>query len=66
MKTEEKTFDCLKYKAEAQETLQRATEGMTPEQEIAWFEGRAVQGPFKDLLGRVKEAEKKRSGRVAA
>lgn len=66
MTTEPKTFDCLKFKAEAQEAIRQATEGMTPEQEIAWFEARTQNGPFKALVQRVEEAQKKRTGKVAA
>lgn len=65
MKTENKTFDCLKFKAESQEALRRATEGMTPQQELAFIEARVAEGPFKDLLARVKESETKRSGTLA-
>lgn len=57
MKTDQKGFDALAFKAQAQERLCRETEGMSPEEEARWLHGRVASGPFKELLVQVSAAE---------
>lgn len=53
-------FDCVKFKGESQEQIRRETEGMTREQEVAYFRESVKRGPFADLWQRLEEARLKR------
>ena len=46
--------DCVAVKRRAQRRIMAATEGMDPKAEIAYFERRAAEGPFRELRQRIR------------
>jgi hypothetical protein len=48
-------------KRRAQERIYRDTKGMTPEQEIAYFDRAVRSGPLAGFWQRVEEAQERRS-----
>jgi len=55
MKTE-KTFDCVEFKRRAQLEIFEHIQGLTHEQERAYFQEQAESGPLGDWWKRVKKA----------
>jgi hypothetical protein len=52
----EKVFDCVEFKRHAQVKIYEQIRGMTHEQERAYFEKQAEQGPLGRWWNRVKAA----------
>ena len=57
----EKNFDCIEFKRRAQERIYEETKGMTREQEIQYFRRAVENGPFADLVKRLKAKENNRN-----
>jgi len=51
-----KSFDCVEFKRQAQRRIYRDIKGMTPEQEIAYFEKHAEEGKLGDWWTQIKAA----------
>jgi hypothetical protein len=58
MKARTKKFDAVAESRKWKEAVARETEGMTPEQTIAYFDRAAVRRRFKAALRRVEQADK--------
>ena len=56
MTTNEKDFDCLDFKRRVQLEINKDIQGMTHEQERAYFQEQAESGPLGDWWKRVKKA----------
>lgn len=56
-RTVEKTFDCVEFKRRAQLDIYEDIQGMTHEQERAYFERQAERGPIADWWKRIKAAD---------
>jgi transcriptional regulator of acetoin/glycerol metabolism len=54
----EKAFDCVEFKRHAQLKIYEDIQGMTHEQERAYFERQAECGPIADWWKRIKAAER--------
>ena len=52
----DKPFDCVEFKCRAQLKIYEEIQGMTHEQERAYFEQQAEQGPLGEWWKRVKKA----------
>ncbi len=50
-----KAFDCIKYKRRVQARIYRETRGLTPEQQIEYFEQAARTGPLGEWWSRVRK-----------
>ena len=50
----EKTFDCVEFKRRSQMAIFEQIQGMTHEQERAYFEQQAERGPFGEWWKRIK------------
>ncbi len=48
MKTQKKTFDCVAFKRQAQESIYQTVRNMTHEEECAYFKRAATSGPLGD------------------
>lgn len=48
-------FRCVEFKARAQEALRRATEGMSPEQELRYLREVAARGKLADWFAQLPE-----------
>ena len=62
MKNRTKTFDTVAESRKWKEAVAKETEGMTPEQTIAYFDRAAVHQRFDAALRRVEQAGKAGSG----
>jgi hypothetical protein len=58
MKKPIKSFDCIEFKRESQRRIYEDTKKMTPEEEIEYFRKKAEEGPFAELLKRLKGKDK--------
>jgi hypothetical protein len=58
MKARTKTFDAVAESRKWKEAVAKETEGMTPEQTIAYFERAAVRRRFGEALRRAEQARK--------
>jgi transcriptional regulator of acetoin/glycerol metabolism len=54
----DKTFDCVEFKRSAQLAIYEDIQGMTHEQERAYFERQAERSPVADWWKRVKAAQR--------
>ena len=54
----EKTFDCVEFKRRAQMEIYKDIQGMTHEQERAYFEEQAERGPLGEWWKRIKTAHR--------
>ena len=54
----EKAFDCVDFKRRAQAEVYEQIQGMTHEQERAYFEQQAGQGPLGEWWKRIKAARR--------
>ncbi len=52
-----KRFDCVALKRAAQERIYQATQGMTPEEEIAFFRRSVRSGPLAELWRSLEKDE---------
>lgn len=52
-----KTFDCVEFKCRAQSEIYEHIQGMSHEQERAYFQAQAEQGALGEWWKRVKTAE---------
>ncbi|MGA2499632.1 MAG: hypothetical protein ABSH20_17995 [Tepidisphaeraceae bacterium] len=52
----EDAFDCVAFKHQTQENIYKKIKGLTPEQEIAYFEQRAESGNLGHWWKRVKSS----------
>jgi hypothetical protein len=57
METKNKTFDAVKESRKWKESVGRATEGMTREEVLAYFDREAVHRRFQEALERARERE---------
>ena len=55
--TEKKEFDCIEFKRQAQERIYEQTKNMTLAEEIEFFRRGAENGPFAELIKRLKAIE---------
>ena len=54
----DKPFDCVEFKRRAQLKIHAEIQGMTHEQERAYFEQQAERGPIADWWKRIKAADR--------
>lgn len=64
MNDEKNELDCIALKRQIQSNIYEQIKGMTPEEEIAFFQKRAEQGPFGDLYRSLLVDHLTRSGRL--
>jgi hypothetical protein len=57
METKTKTFDAVAESRKWKESVGRATEGMTREEVLAYFDREAVHRRFQEALERARERE---------
>ncbi len=57
-----KDFDCIAFKRAAQEKIYEQIQGMTPDEEIAWFRRKVESGPYGELWKRISARDKKPNG----
>jgi hypothetical protein len=57
METTTKTFDAVAESRKWKEAVARETEGLSPEQVVAYFDREAVHRRFQDALERSREQE---------
>jgi hypothetical protein len=57
-KPKEKTFDCLEFKYKAQERIYKIIKDFSPEEEIAYFNNKAKEGPFRDFVASLQKKPK--------
>ena len=55
---QEKEFDCVEMKRNAQKRIYEEIRGLSREQELKYFSDRTDQGPFRGWLKRVEECRK--------
>jgi hypothetical protein len=55
-----KPFDCIAYKRRVQAEIYEETKGMTPREEIEYFNHAAETGPLADVWKRIRAATKAR------
>ena len=60
MKTTEakKGFDCVRFKRQAQARIYERIKGLTPEEEIEYFQNAAAKGPLGDWWKAAKRRER--------
>lgn len=58
MKAKTKTFDAVAESRKWKEVVAKETEGMTPEQTVAYFERAAVRRRFDEALHRAQQVRK--------
>ena len=56
----EKTFDCLAYKDRVQEEIHQEIKGLTPEQQIEYFNRHAEAGPFAGWWRKIRATRTER------
>ena len=57
--TTTKDFDCIRFKRAAQEKIYEQIKGMTPTEEIAWFQRKVKSGPYGELSRRLAARDRK-------
>jgi hypothetical protein len=62
MKTRTKRFDAVAESRKWKEKIAKVTDGMTPEQVVAYFDRAAVRGRFEAALRRAKQAARRGRG----
>lgn len=60
MKARMKRFDAVAESRKWKEAVAKETEGMTPEETIAYFDRAAVRRRFRAALRRAEQADKRR------
>lgn len=53
-------FDCVEFKRQAQERIAKVIQGMTPEQEIAFYWESVDKGPIGEWWRSIEEAKQRR------
>lgn len=55
-----KKFDCIEFKEKAQARIYEDIKDLTPQQQIAYFNKRAENGPLGELWKRIRRESGKR------